>query len=88
AYLKWANLDLEQKNPAAALPKYRMALKLNPKMKQVWYSMGACHYELKSPLDSARFYLGKALEMDPNMEQARKLLEIMGIEEQIRGSRR
>ncbi len=74
ALLNWGNLSLERGEDEVALEKYKQALRLNPRMKQAWYSVGMTFYKMKAPADSVRRYLRVALEMDPNMEQARQIM--------------
>ncbi len=75
AYLNWGNVRFETGKTRDALAKYQQALRINPRLKQAWYSAGMSHYKLKSPADSVRFYLEYALKLDPDLKQARDILE-------------
>ncbi|MCH7879175.1 MAG: tetratricopeptide repeat protein, partial [candidate division Zixibacteria bacterium] len=75
AYLNWGNVRFETGKTRDALAKYQQALRINPRLKQAWYSAGMSHYKLKSPTDSVRFYLEFALQLDPNLKQARDIME-------------
>jgi tetratricopeptide (TPR) repeat protein len=78
AYLNWANLSLERNLNEEAISKYRESLKLNPRLKQAWYGIGVSYFKMKAPPDSVRKYLQVALELDPNMEQAKQIMTLIG----------
>jgi len=75
AYLNWGNLSLERGLTDDALAKYKQALRLDPQFKQSWYSVGMAFFKKQAPADSVRKYLRVALELDPDMEQAKQILE-------------
>ncbi|MFQ5606901.1 MAG: tetratricopeptide repeat protein [Candidatus Zixiibacteriota bacterium] len=77
AYLNWGNVRFETGATRDALAKYQQALRVNPRLKQAWYSAGMCHFKLSSPADSVRAYLNVALKLDPDMQQARNILEAL-----------
>lgn len=75
AYLNWGNLSLERGYTDDAIVKYKESLKLDPQLKQTWYSIGMAFFKKQAPADSVRKYLRVALELDPEMEQAKQILE-------------
>ncbi len=77
AYLNWGNLTLESDLNEEAIPKYREALKQAPRMKQAWYGIGVAYFKMKAPVDSVRKYMQIALEIDPNMDQAKQIMTLI-----------
>ena len=62
-----------EKNYAAAMGHYRDMLRESPKDYQATLYIGDCHYYLEA-LDSAAYYFGKAVAMEPELMEPRKYL--------------
>jgi tetratricopeptide (TPR) repeat protein len=66
----------KQRKYEKALQCYQMALTVHPEHGGIYYNMGIL-FATKGDYDSARVYFESALAVDPNFEEARKMLQRM-----------
>lgn len=87
ALFNWGNLEYDMGKTREALSKYERAIAQAPKMAQAWFGIGVSHFKMQSPADTVRYYLHRALDLDPNMQQAKDILERVGALDEFQKSR-
>ena len=70
AYIRLAQVQLDEKDVAGAEASLDKALELNPKSKWAWLWKGVVATDCKKDFEAARTFYNKALEIDPKFDMA------------------